>query len=187
MMRQAPPLPSDFRTTLLGTRLSPDDGRYLGRSLPKQRIEEHLAKPDHKAVAIIQGGMLWSTFNRTNEAEAGRLAVERCTDSAQSPCVLLAINGFLTVQIPHTHEIKEAFALGGELSMNEADKKRIGEIYKGKDWRALARGGTDHWYAVGDMESETAAVDAVLKLCSNSEQDCALYAIGNFLVGERLP
>ena len=64
--------------------------------------------------------------------------------------------------------------------MTDADKQRIGQIYAGKDWRALARGQSGQWFAVNAMESEAAAVEEVLKACRQAEPTCELHAIGNF-------
>jgi hypothetical protein len=70
--------------------------------------------------------------------------------------------------------------------MSEAERRRVAEIYAGKDWRALAKGGSGHWYAVSGVANETAAADAALKACRDAEADCTLHAIGNFRVGEKL-
>jgi hypothetical protein len=50
--------------------------------------------------------------------------------------------------------------LAGELEMSEVDRQRVAQIYGGKDWRALAKGQSGHWYALGGQATETAAVDA---------------------------
>jgi hypothetical protein len=49
--------------------------------------------------------------------------------------------------------------------MTEADKERIAQIYVGQDWRALAKGSANSWYAVSHAASEQAAVDQVLEAC----------------------
>ena len=78
----------------------------------------------------------------------------------------------------------QPFTLAGEAKMSEADKQRIGQIYMGPDWRALAYGGSMRWYAVNNMESEASAVAEVIKTCQRSEQICTLHSIGNFRIGE---
>jgi hypothetical protein len=69
--------------------------------------------------------------------------------------------------------------------MSDADKARIGSIYGGKDWRALAKGGSGRWYAVSAADSETAAADQALAGCRQAETDCELRAIGNFRIDKR--
>ena len=94
----------------------------------------------------------------------------------------MSVDGFLTVRIPHARPGARPYTLAGETEMSDADKQRIGQIYSGKDWRALVKGGASHWYAVKDQESESAAVDAALAACRQVEPDCKLRAIGNFRV-----
>jgi hypothetical protein len=123
--------------------------------------------------------------DRASQVEAIRLAVERCSDSSQAPCLLLSVDGFLTVRIPRAYPAQRPYVLAGETEMSEADKQRIGQIYGGKDWRALVKGGSGHWYAVKETESETAAVEQVLEICHKVEPECRLRAIGNFRVDEK--
>jgi hypothetical protein len=123
--------------------------------------------------------------DRADKAEAIRLAVERCSDFARAPCLLLSVDGLMTVKVPHAYKAVRPYTLAGETEMSDADKQRIAGIYGGKDWRALAKGGSNGWYAVGDMESETAAAVSALKACRAVEPQCTLRAIGNFRVEEK--
>jgi len=77
----------------------------------------------------------------------------------------------------------DKFRLASEMS--DPDKERIGKIYGGKDWRALAKGGSGRWYAVNAAESEMAAADRVLQDCRQTETQCQLRAIGNFRIDRR--
>jgi class 3 adenylate cyclase len=147
-------------------------------------FEAYLNQKDHKAMAISAAG--FSTMgDRPSQKEAIRLAVERCSDVSRAPCLLVSVDGFLTVRIPRTYQAKLPYTLAGESEMTEADKQRIGEIYAGKDWRALVKGGPNHWYAVKEAESEAAAVEQALQVCRKVEQQCRLRAIGSFRVDEK--
>ena len=97
----------------------------------------------------------------------------------------MSVDGWLTVRIPRSNGIVRPYTLAGETEMSEADKARIGKIYGGKDWRALAKGGSGRWYAVNAAESEMAAADRVLADCRQTETECHLRAIGNFRVDKR--
>ena len=135
-------LPADLRADALDISLTADDAELFGRVVPGLRIEAYLTAKGHKALAVSRSGY-WLTSNRASRAEAIRLAFERCSDIAQTTCVLLSLDGFLTHQIPRSHPITQPFTLAGENEMTEADKERIGKIYLGKDWRAIARGGIE--------------------------------------------
>ncbi len=147
-------------------------------------LQAYLADSNHKALAISDSGFSIMK-DRETQAEAIRLAVERCSDFARTPCLLVSADGFLSVKVPSSYGALRPFTLAGETEMSEADKERIGKIYGAKDWRALARGGSKQWYAVSAMASEAAAADAVLAACHASERDCTLWAISNFRVAAK--
>ena len=180
--RRSPlPGPADLHDEPLDLPLVPAELATLmgGRALPA--LEAFLNEKNHKALAITEAG--YSTMgDRTSQKEAIRLAVERCSDFARAACLLVSVDGFLTVRIPHARPGARPYTLAGETEMSDADKQRIGQIYSGKDWRALVKGGASHWYAVKDQETESAAIDAALAACRQVEPDCKLRAIGNFRV-----
>jgi class 3 adenylate cyclase len=177
------PLPADLHAEPLNVPLVPQQLAAV-RGMPNAAgLQAYLAEGNHKALAISDNGFS-SMKDRETQEEAVRLAIERCSDFARAPCLLVSVDGFLSIRIPAAHGAVRPFTLAGETEMSEADKVRIGQIYGGKDWRAMARGASKQWYAVNQMESETAAVDAVLKACHAVEQDCKLWAIGNFRVVE---
>jgi adenylate cyclase len=175
------PLAADLHSEPLNLPVVPGElGRIKGMPTAAG-LEAYLQEANHKALAINENGFS-SMKDRESRAEAIRLAVERCSDFARSPCLLVSVDGLLSVKIPRTHGTVRPYTLAGEPEMSDADKQRIGQIYQGLDWRALARGGSNKWYAVSQTESETAAADQVLKLCHAAEPDCRLWAIGNFRV-----
>jgi len=183
-----PPLPlpsgADLRVEPLDTALNPADAAGI-RGMPSAAgLEAFLNERDHKALAISEAGFS-SIANRADRAEAVRLAVERCSDFSRAACLLVSVDGFLTVQIPRAYRAVRPYTLAGEKEMSDADRSAIEPIYAGRDWRALVRGGAGHWYAVGDRRSETAAAEDALRACRAAERDCSLRAVGNFRVEEQ--
>jgi adenylate cyclase len=180
----APPLlPADFHPEPLDVPLLPAELAIVKGMPNATGLDTFLKGKDHKALAASGAEAGFSSMlDRDDRAEAIRLAVERCSDFAKLPCLLISVDGLLTVRIPRSHGIVRPYTLAGETEMSEADKLRIGRIYGGKDWRALAKAGSGRWYAVDGAESETAAADRVLLDCRQAETACALRAIGNFRV-----
>ena len=174
------PLPVDMREASVGVPL-------LAAQLPmlndnqREIVQGYIDRAGHKALALGAGRIRF-VAGRDSREEAVRLAVEQCTDVYQVPCLLVSVDGFLTVQIPKSYRVTQIFTLAGELEMSEQDKQRIGRIYQGPEWRALARGRDQNWHAVAGAASEAAAVDGALRSCREHNPDCRLYAIGNFLV-----
>jgi hypothetical protein len=97
----------------------------------------------------------------------------------------VSVDGLPTQRLPKTYQVTGPFTFADEGDMTDADKERIGKIYVGEDWRALARGILPHWYAVNNVPSEEAAVAEVMKACRAVEKICFLHAIGNFRVGDK--
>jgi hypothetical protein len=110
--------------------------------------------------------------------------VERCGHLNQVPCLLVSVDGMLTVRIPKSRRVTGVFLVTTEPQMSAAVRQRIDEVYRQKEWRALARGHSGAWYPVANSPSEDAAVAAALSACSQSDSDCRLYAIGNFRIAD---
>jgi hypothetical protein len=179
------PLPSkaDLHVEPLELPLSAAEAAGI-RGMPSATgIEAFVKERDHKALAISENGFS-SIANRADRAEAVRLTVERCSDFSRLACLLISVDGFLTVKIPRAYRAVRPYVLAGEKDMSDADRQAIGQIYGGRDWRALVRGGTGHWYAVSARESESAAIEDAMGACRAVERDCALQALGNFRVEE---
>jgi hypothetical protein len=180
------PLAVDIRDKPLDDLLTADDVDLVGwRTRPSQQFQAYLNLKGHRALAVSQESS-WSTSNRSSPAEAARIAVERCSDLAQTPCLLISVDGYPTQRLPRNYQVTGPFAIAGEREMTDADKQRIAQIYVGDDWRALAKGSSAQWYAVSGAESEAAAVSQVLKACRARESGCTLHAIGNFRVGNSI-
>ena len=182
------PLSADLHPEPLDIALLPADSGVVKGMPTAAGVDAFLKGKDHKALAVSEAGFssgFSSNADRADQAEAIRLAVERCSDFAKSPCLLVSVDGWLTVRIPRSHGIVRPYTLGGETEMNEADKERIAKIYDGKDWRALAMGRSGRWYAVNAAESEMATADRVIEDCRRAETECELRAIGNFRIDKR--
>jgi hypothetical protein len=168
---------------------SVQDLRFISQRIRTKMTEAYPTQSEHQAFALKgdEGLVYWTTANKT-PAEAARVTVERCSEFYQSPCLLIAVDNSMTVRIPKLHNPVGLFMLSTDRQVFGADKQRIAEVYEQKDWRALVRGRSGKWFPVANAPSEAAAVEAALKSCRESEQDCAVYAIGNFRVlGEQPP
>lgn len=170
--------PGDLRTEPLALPLVPADVPTLS-ARRRELVAPYLKALDHRAVALTTGRSAYVT-GRASRAEAIRLAVERCGERAQRPCLILSVDGHLTVQIPKTRKVDRIFLPSTEPDLSDADRARIARIYSGREWRALAHGKNGSWHAVADAPSEAAAIESALKLCAQSDEGCRIYAVGNF-------
>jgi class 3 adenylate cyclase len=184
---QPAPLAADFHPAPLDVPLDPADYAIIKGMPSAAGLEAFLRGRDHKALAVsaVSDARFSSMVDRADRAEAIRLAVERCSDAAKSPCLLISVDGLLTVRIPRSHGIVRPYTVSGETEMSKIDKERIAKIYSGEDWRALAQGASGRWYAVSAVETENAAAERALQECRHAESDCVLRTIGNFRIDLR--
>jgi DNA-binding response OmpR family regulator len=180
------PLAADVRSEALGPVTSESLNKLwqmIWHVSPTQNVIGYISGKEHKALAVDFTSAEW-WGGRPNQSEAVRIAIERCSDRGREPCLLLSVDGLWSVAVPQSHRVIRPFTLAGETEMSEPERQRIAQIYSGKDWRALARGQSGHWYAVDKAQTEDMAADQVMKMCHAAEPDCHLHAIGNWRVGE---
>lgn len=175
------PEPGDLRSEPLSIQLVPDDVPLM-RGIARRNIAEQYMKWNpHTALAITTDGSHY-TSERRSRSEAARMAVEGCAEMWQRPCLVLSVDGFLTIQIPKTRKIDRIFLPSIETDIPTPHRERIAEIYRRAEWRAVAAGKNGAWEAVAGAMSETEAIEAALEACSRVDGECQLYAIGNFHV-----
>jgi DNA-binding winged helix-turn-helix (wHTH) protein len=178
----AVPIPADIHTESLDIPLEVEAIPTMSDTTRQKIVEKYVNHSGYKALAVKRDGFYFNTAS--TPMTAPRLAVERCADVHQVPCLLLSVDGMLTVQIPRSHRVRDIFLLTTEPEMSEQEKERIGQVYREKEWRALARGDSGRWYPVANAASESDAVDAALHACARQDHECRLYAIGNFRVAD---
>jgi DNA-binding winged helix-turn-helix (wHTH) protein len=177
------PAPADLRFEPLDAPLVPDDIPLVNRERRDAIARTHMNAPNHRALAVAKG-VAWTQAARETRAEAVRLAMEACAEYLERPCVLLSVDGQLTIRIPKSRQIIRVFLPSMEADLDPSEKERIGRIYQGREWRALARGKNGTWHAIADAPSEAAAIGSALKTCAQADTECRLYAIGNFRVAQ---
>ena len=175
------PAPSDLRVEPLSIQLVPNDVPLVRGNSRRNIADQYMKLSPNKALAITTNGLHY-TSDRRGRAEAGRMAVEGCAVNWQRPCLILSIDGFLTVQIPQTRTIDRIFLPSIEMEIPSPQRERIVEVYRGADWRAVATGKNGKWEAIAGAASEAEAIDAALKACARVDNDCSIHAISNFHV-----
>jgi hypothetical protein len=148
----------------------------------RARVEQFARQADHKALALTGRRSFFTHAGSADRAEAVRLVLERCGERYQAPCIVVSVDGMLTMRIPKSRRIVGTFLLTSAADMTDDDRLRIAEIYRQKEWRALVRGKSGRWYAVANAPSEEAAVDSALQTCAGNDAQCRLHAVGNFRV-----
>jgi hypothetical protein len=176
------PAPRDLRTQSLGIPLDPETIPMLTAAGRKTVAEQMQVKGVSRALALSTGRYYGQHASTTGEAV--RVALERCSFAFGRPCLILAVNGLVTVQIPKTRRVTRTFLPSTDSEVAAADRERIASVYEGREWRALARGKSGSWHPVAGAPSEAAAIESALKACAQADSGCRLFAIGNFVVAD---
>jgi DNA-binding winged helix-turn-helix (wHTH) protein len=176
------PVPSDVRTEPLGIPLHPDTIPLIPAKERKAIADQMRTSDMPHALALSTGRYLGQ--HSPTRREAVRTALERCSFRYGRPCLILAVDGDLTIRIPRTRRVLRTLLPSTDLEIPDADRERIARIYQGREWRALARGETGSWHAIADAPTEEAAIEAALKSCEKADSGCRLFAIGNFRIAD---
>ena len=122
--------PEDLRFEPLEAPLVPDDIPFISRERRDAIARMHMKAPNHRALALAPG-VAWTQGSRETRAEAARLAIERCAEFSQRPCLLLSVDGLLTIHIPKSRQLIRLFLPSVEAEIAAHDRERIGRIYQG--------------------------------------------------------
>ena len=122
--------------------LNVDRGWFAERGVAPPRTLDDLTEPRYRSLLVVENPATSSpglSFLLATVARYGEHGWEAYWRALRSNGVL-AVDDVLTVQIPKSRTIARIFLPSWELEISDADKERIGRIYQGRDWRALARG-----------------------------------------------
>ena len=175
------PAPQDLHLEPLDAPLVPDELPTVPRDRQITITKQHMKAPNHRVLSLTTGGA-WTIAGRDTRAEAVRLALERCGEYWQRPCLVISVDGMLTIRIPKSRRISRIFLPSTEADIPSSERARIAQVYQGAEWRAVARGRNGSWHVIAAAASEADAIEAALKSCTQADSDCRLYAIGNFRV-----
>jgi len=127
------------------------------------------------------------TWNRASDNAAMRAALQGCGYQAQRACFIFALNDEIVVQIPELMRAIDVLSVADLPGLSNTDRQRIEASYvSGADWRALAIGRNSRIGIAVRQLSEQAAVDQALRDCGQGGGlDCAVAAIGPFIVARR--
>ncbi len=96
--------PADFHAEPLDIPLQPADVANVKGMPTAAGLDSFLKLTNHKALAVSgEVGGFSSLGDRADQGEAIRLVVERCAYVAKMPCLLVSVDGVMTVRIPRSY------------------------------------------------------------------------------------
>ena len=134
------PAPDDLRFEPLDAPLVPDEiPTHQSRAAGSDRTDAYEARPTIGRWPSAKG-VAWTQSARDTRAEAARLALERCAEHSQRPCLLLSVDGLLTIRIPKSRQVIRIFLPSAEAEISASDRERIGQIYQGRGMAGTRQG-----------------------------------------------
>jgi len=147
--------------------------RLHGCTCPRQIIG---AGPHHRRD--------WTVSGKATRAEAIRLAIERCTEFWQLPCLLLSVDGMADDSDSQIAAGQRHLLPSSEPDILAEDRARIAQVYRGPTGGPSVKGKERKLAPVAAVSSEAAAIESALKSCSEADTAVSSMQIGNFRIAE---
>lgn len=164
--------------------LDPAAVPFIGES-GRQNLTDRYLKSERKRVLVLgRNHFQWWTPSET-EADAVRRNLQICGHVTGRPCVVYAIEDQVVVRVPERYRLVDVFTPQDLTTLNlEVRQQEAVERYLvADDWRAIATSRNGRVGIVSGRATEReAANDAILDCARASGTDCAVSAIGAFLV-----
>ncbi len=158
----------------------------LMREPGRRNLAEHYLKAERKrALALGRNRFEWWALSET-EPDAIKRNLQTCGHLTGRPCVIYAVEDQVLVRTPQRYRVVDIFT-PQDLSGLDANQQAAVERYLvADDWRAIAVGRNGRLGIVVGRASETAAANDAVQECARAGgTECAISAMGAFLVAPK--
>lgn len=172
--RPSPPLTLDPATVPL-----------MGENGRKNLAENYLKSERRRALVMGRNRFEWSAPAET-EADAIKRALQTCGHITGRPCVVYAVDNQVLVRAPQRYRVVDVFTPQHLTDLDASQQAAVERYLIADDWRAIAVGRNGRLGIVIGRASEAAAAsDAVSECTRTGGTECAVSAMGAFLVAPR--
>jgi class 3 adenylate cyclase len=170
--RPSPPLTIDPATVPL----------LMGENARKN-LADHYMKSDRKRAMVLgRDHFDWWSPSET-EADAIKRNLEICGHLTGRPCVVYAVGDQVLVHTPQLYNAVNIFTPQAVANLDSRQQEAVERYLVANDWRAIALGRNGRLGIVSGRASEKAAAsDAVSECARAGGTECAILAVGPFLV-----
>jgi adenylate cyclase len=151
----------------------------------RQNLSERYMVSDRKRAFVMgRNHFDWWAPNET-EADAIKRNLQSCGQITGRPCVVYAIEKEVVVRTPQVYRIVDILT-PQDLNLDAIQQERVDRYLVANDWRAIAVGRNGRVGMAVGRPNEAAAVDDALHQCAQSGgTECAISAVGPFLVAPK--
>ena len=152
----------------------------------RKNLADHYATSDRKRALVLgRDHFDWWSPSET-EADAIKRNLQVCGHLTGRPCVVYAVEDQVLVQTPKLHKAINVFTPQSMTGLDARQQEALDRYLVANDWRAIALARNGRLGIVSGRTSESAAAsDAVSECARAGGTECAVLAIGPFVVAPK--
>jgi adenylate cyclase len=152
----------------------------------RKNLADHYATSDHKRALVLgRDHFDWWSPSET-EADAIKRNLQVCGHLTGRPCVVYAVEDQVLVRTPQLHKAINIFTPQAVTNLDSRQQEALDRYLVANDWRAIALARNGRVGIVSGRASESAAAsDAVSECARAGGTECAVLAIGPFVVAPK--
>ena len=152
----------------------------------RKNLADHYATSDRKRALVLgRDHFDWWSPSET-EADAIKRNLQVCGHLTGRPCVVYAVEDQVLVRTPQLHKAINIFTPQAMTNLDSRQQEALDRYLVANDWRAIALARNGRLGIVSSRASESAAAsDAVSECARAGGTECAILAIGPFVVAPK--
>ena len=152
----------------------------------RKNLADHYATSDRKRALVLgRDHFDWWSPSET-EADAIKRNLQVCGHLTGRPCVVYAVEDQVLVRTPQLHKAINIFTPQAVTNLDSRPQEALERYLVANDWRAIALARNGRLGIVSGRASENAAAsDAVSECARAGGTECAILAIGPFVVAPK--
>ena len=156
-----------------------------GESARKNLADHYVTSDRKRAVVLGRDHFDWWSPSET-EADAIKRNLQVCGHLTGRPCVVYAVEDQVLVRTPQLHKAINIFTPQAVTNLDSRQQEALERYLVANDWRAIALARNGRLGIVSGRTSESAAAsDAVSECARAGGTECAVLAIGPFVVAPK--
>jgi hypothetical protein len=152
----------------------------------RKNLADHYATSDRKRALVLgRDHFDWWSPSET-EADAIKRNLQVCGHLTGRPCVVYAVEDQVLVRTPQLHKAINIFTPQAVTNLDSRQQEALERYLVANDWRAIALARNGRLGIISGRTSESAAAsDAVSECARAGGTECAILAIGPFVVAPK--
>jgi adenylate cyclase len=162
--------------------LDPATVPLIGETARQNLTERYLSSERKRALVLGRNRFDWWTPSET-EADAVRRNLQICGHITGRPCMVYAVQEQVVVRVPLRYRVLDIFTPQDLAGLDARQQDAVERYLVADDWRAISVGRNGRIGIVSGRASESVAADDAIRECARAGgTECAISAIGTFLV-----